>query len=542
MTLAVAGCSEAPPSEPTPTAPPGTPTGGSPAPGTQTPATPDPAPGTQTPATPDPGATADPGSGQIALVRIGINGPVANLDPEQPMLIPDVQAAVLLAGQLFRFDIDGEPQPDLIESWEVSPDGLVYTMQLHEGMVYSDGTPVTAEDAVFAFERVREGPQVAQFLIQHLVSVEATDARTIVWTLSQPEPDFLYFFGFQYVLVHPKGQLENNPDYFSSPVSSGPYVLTEGGAGSSRLVLDENPNYVHGPVAISRLELIAVPDLTARSLQLGQGQLDYVHDLAPSVRGVIAEDVRTFPHPSGGNFALVINEALGSDHPLSNRDVREAISLAVDRAQIGQRAFFGVSQPVNGFMYPGAPEQLAVLPNDGQRDLDAARAILAETPFAEGFEFRLVAWVDRPGWQDAAVVVRENLAEIGITATIESVDAGTALAKLQSGDYEAQYTGHTSGTPALFYLYFLFGPGAFWANARGYEPPARMIELFDLAAVELDPSRRLELIHEIQRLGYENFSYIPLNERVELSGSRVPEEALLSVSGKNFLVVGTMGR
>lgn len=500
--------------------------------------------GTPTGATavPTPGGTLPASQEPLAEVKIGINGPVANLDPAQPMLIPDVQAAVLIAGQLFRFDANGEPQPDLVESFDVAPDGLVYTMRLHKGMLFSDGTPITAEDAVFSFERSREGPQVNQYLIQHLVSVEATDATTIVFRLSQPEPDFLYFFGYQWILIHPKSNLESDPDYFSHPISSGPYVLKDGGAGSSQLTLVANPNYVHAPLAISQLVLISVPDLTARSLQLAQGALDYVHDMAPSSASTMPPEVRVFPHPSGGNFALVINQKkFGPNYPLANRDVREAISLAVDRDQINQQAFFGFSQAVDGFMYPGAPEQLTIISNGGKADVAAAKALLATTPYASGFEFHLVAWVDRPGWQDATLVIKQNLAAIGITVTIDSVQASAASALLSSGDYEVQSTGLTSGTPALLYLNQMFAPGSSWANFRGYNDP-QMKALFDKASVELDPAKRLVGIQDIQRLGYQDFSYIPTTERVEVSGSRLPAGSLVAASGKNFLIVGPLDR
>ena len=81
-----------------------------------------------------------------------------NVDPAKPQFVASFQAIILTAGQLYRFDLDKQPQPDLAEKPEVSADGLTVKMMLKPNLVYSDGTPVKAEDAVYALERQRTGP------------------------------------------------------------------------------------------------------------------------------------------------------------------------------------------------------------------------------------------------------------------------------------------------------------------------------------------------------------------------------------------------
>ena len=86
----------------------------------------------------------------------------------------------------------------------------------------------------------------------------------------------------------------------------------------------------------------------------------------------------------GGVFHLSINQQISEDHCLSNRDVREAISLAIDRSEINERALLGISPPVIGYFYTGQPLDVGILPNGGAQDLEAAKALMAGTPWADG--------------------------------------------------------------------------------------------------------------------------------------------------------------
>jgi peptide/nickel transport system substrate-binding protein len=484
------------------------------------------------------GVSAQDAATPIDLARIGLSGAIGNLDPTVQQNAPTYQPAVLIGGQLFRYDANRQPQPDLVDTWEVSDDGLTYTMTLRDGLVYSDGTPLTMDDVLFTWDRVHEAAAVNKTLIQNVVSLEATDDTTMVWTLSQPEANFLDWFAFQFFMVHPKAQIEADPDYFTHPVSAGPYVLTDWIPGSPTATLTENPNYVHGPMMIKQIEIVSVPDLTSRTLQLAQGDLDYVYDLAPSVRGVISDDVTTYPHAIAGVYHVVFNLSMPADSPLMNRDVREAISLAIDRQMISDRAFYGISGPATSFVYPGVPEQDNNLPNGGARDLDAAKALLATTPFADGFDMTLGVWGARPGWRDAALVIAENLKDLNINVTIESMEDAVATQQLSAGNFQAQFTGNAS-YPVVTFLGNLFKSGNFWANAARYSSP-EMDALFAQLGTTVDPDERLAIFQQIQELAYQDLPFLPISERVVLSGTRLPREILDAVNPGEYLHVATV--
>jgi peptide/nickel transport system substrate-binding protein len=339
-------------------------------------------------------------------------------------------------------------------------------------------------------------------------------------------------------MVHPKAKIEADKDYFAHPVSAGPYMIKDWVPGSPSALLEENPNYVGGPRAIKQLETVSVPDLTSRTLQLGQGDLDYVFDLAPSVRGVISKDVTTFAHSIAGMYHVVFNLSLPADHPLMNRDVREAISLAIDREAVNKRAFFGISTPATSFLYPGPAEQLNNLPNGGKRDLEGAKALLAKTPFAKGFSMTLGVWGTRPGWKDAVQVIAENLKDIGINVTIESMEDAVAVTQLQNHKFEAQFSGNASYPPVVFFGN-QFRSGNFWSDSAAYKND-KMNALFAQVASEVDPQKRIALLQDIQRQAYQDLPLIPISERVVLSGSRVPQDVLGAINPGEYLYVAPL--
>lgn len=450
----------------------------------------------------------------LERIRVGLNGKIVSVEPGNINNTPSSTAANLVGGQLFRFDANRQPVPDLVESWEVSEDGLIYTMKLHEGLVFSDGSPLTTEDVVYIWDRYKDNPGINKTLVSMVTGVEATDDVTLEWTLETPNPDFVYWFAMQFLLVHPKELIESDADYFKHPVSAGPYVLEDWIPGTDRALLVENPNYVHGPMAMREIELINVPDLTSRVLQLEKGDLDWAWDLPPNTINAFSPDVEASPHPQGGTFFLALNNAM-TDSPLYNRDVRHAVSLAIDREAVGNTAFFGMLRPVTGFLYLDQPETYDLLSG---RDVEAATDLLASTPYADGFEFTITAPCNRPGYKDAVQIIAQNVAEINGTVTIECLEDGAVLDKLIKKEHEAVFWG--SVNIPIDFMGNIFGQGA-WAQWTGASTPQLQV-LISQALAEMDSERRIELFHQIEDEAFKDLTYIPVVERASLEGSRLP--------------------
>jgi ABC-type transport system substrate-binding protein len=296
-------------------------------------------------------------------------------------------------------------------------------------------------------------------------------------------------------------------------------VVKEWIPNSSRALLEENPNYVNGPMAVKQIEIVYVADLTSRVLQLSQGTLDYVNDLPAGTATDYPREVRTFGVPIAGTMMVAVNgDKPGT--PLANVNVRKAISLAIDREAVAKRAFFGVMKPVTGLIYPDIPEASNALPNGGKRDLAAAKALLATTPYASGFKMTLMTWGQRAGWTNATLVMKENLAELKIDVTVDPVDDGVAQARQAKGDYEAVFAG-VSSFPLSIFLGF-FGKGGIWSETWAHTSNPPLWDLIAKASVEPDPAKRLDMYRQVNQMEADDMWFIPVTDRVELHGSRVP--------------------
>ena len=477
-------------------------------------------------------ATAAGTTAPVASARLGLSNQVVRLDPAMPLTAPSYQALVLSGGQLFRFDRMRKSVPELAESLQTAPDGMSARLTLKPNLMYSDGTPVTADDVVFAFDRIRKGPQA--YFIAPVDSAQATDARTVTLNLPKPYPDLQDALAYYAVMIHPRAKIEADPDYFTHPVSAGPYMVQQWTPGTASMKLQANPHYIGGAPAITSLELVSVADLTSRVLQVATGQLDWAYDLPASARDSLPQQVAAAPHPIAGMYNVTIN--LSQEGPLSDVQVRQALSLAIDREQVNQTAFFGISKAAQAFLYTGVPEWEPILPNGGKRDLDGAKKLLADSPFASGFDFTLQTWGSRPGWKEASLVIAGNLKDLGINVTVDPIEDAVASANLTAGKYQAQFSGNT-GHP-IFFLRNQFTPKTFWGDAARYDN-AQVTALLDQASVETDPAKRKDLFTQVQKQTLQDLPHIPICERVVLIGSRLPATTVDAVSPGELIHVGS---
>ena len=235
---------------------------------------------------------------------------VAQADYARAPYVAPAHAAGLLAfgGYLYRYDARGDLIPDLATDFpDVSEDGLTMTVTLREGLVYSDGTPVVAQDAVVTLQRAKdEGPFGAQ--MASFDYAEAVDDRTIVYHMNEP----FSCLNNQIVCsenmpLHPNERVLADPEgYFAKPVSATQYVVSDWVPGSPTMVLEANPNYWRGEAVIKGLTLASATDPISRLLQVTTGAAAMGFDIPASVRADLPDEVNQIVHPIGGTFWFVI--------------------------------------------------------------------------------------------------------------------------------------------------------------------------------------------------------------------------------------------
>ena len=494
-------------------------------------------------------ATADPGpnctlttpvdQAQCGTIVIAIAARTTSVDPVSGGPGTDYQPMYVQEGLLYRYDQNLVPRMDLVESEAISADGMTITQKLRAGAVYSDGTPVLAEDVVYALERWKAAGLSSAF-IAPITGAEATADDTVVFTLSSPYPDFHDAIASHFMGIHPKKQIEEKTpaEYFKKPVSAGPMVLEEWEAGTDLMVLKANPNYWAKPL-VDEIRIVVIPDGTSRLLALQQGAVDYVYTLPlNSASQVDASTVTVFYHGEPGTFMLATNRYDGQpNEALNDNKVRQAMSLVIDRQKLADVGFFGIPEPACTYQFkPGNPYFQCSLPNDGKPDVAAAKARLAETKWASGFSFEMIVPA-RPQWAEAAQVVAADLAKIGITANVRPLPDAEITTRIRSKAYELVFFRNAVQTPILQLRNWFF-PGGAWSVNSGFDDP-EMAAILAEAGSSNDTAKIKDLLHKLELMAVEDSSYIPLTSQFSLSGIRHARGVVEAVTPGEYLFVRT---
>jgi len=494
----------------------------------------------------------DPDQGfAVDSVRVQQTESVTTLDPAQSANIANHQTIVLTGGQLFRLSQSRVAEPELAESIERSSDGLTATVRLREDLKYSDGTPVVAADAVRAFERLKELKSAAGgSLLGAVDDVSAPDETTIVFSLNRRDPYLESSLGQYALILHPAERVADADaaeEYFTNPVSAGPYMVKDWIPGTPRVLLEANPSYFRGTPAIGNIELVSIADPTSTVSQLQSGSIDFAFGIPSAAIDSFSADVRVFPHAIGGTYHIA--SLLASDGPLGDPTVQQAMSLALDRDEIVEKAFLGTVEPSVAFTYSSAPDFPGpTLPNGGKQDLDEARRLLATTQWPDGFKFELQYWSVRDGLEQGALLISEQLGKIGIDVELRPMDIAESLETLTEGDFDAVFIGN-QGVPAAqqmrnwtcdaswgsFTRYSLEFDGLTYG---GVDPELCSLSNAALSASSVEEGA--ELLRDLEARAVATLPVIPLADRATMAASRIPEGLFEVVENDVLIWVATM--
>ena len=455
---------------------------------------------------------------QCDLITVALVGKVVSLDPANPAKTtnPNYVTKLLIMGQLFRFDINGVAQPDLVDKYTVSKDGLVYTLTLKKNMKYSDGvTPVTADDAVFQYEYSQKG----QPGFSAINRVEAKDPLTIVYTLDKGFADFPRALANIYGLMNPRSKAEGKPEYWNNPLSAGPFKLKSWVPGSDEIVFEANTNY-WAKVAVKQIRFLAIPDPVTRVLAVKQGTIDYAFDLPLAIGKDYLGDKKKFraqPFQLSGTFTIDFNMKKAEGKPWSDVKVRQALSYALDRKQFSDLAFNGNITPSCALTYPSHPNYLCVKPGGVKQDLVKAKALLAETQWKDGFDIRLSVF-NRPGWADGASVIASQWKKIGVNATVVAESDAVGGAGQTNGTFEVQLSGY--GAPLLSTgLATYMGAKGAWTVWAGSKFDDSLVEQYDAA---LGKAPQQAVLTKIEQLLWDESAHLMVGQRSGWGASRLP--------------------
>ncbi|MEX5720331.1 ABC transporter substrate-binding protein [Geodermatophilus maliterrae] len=394
-------------------------------------------------------------------------------------------------------------EPSLAESWETSEDGLTWTFTLREGVTFHDGSEFDSADVVYSYNRIIDEELSNSFRFQNVESVAADGPQTVVITLTQPTPNLLERIGsFKGMAILPEGAADQ-VDLTTEAVGTGPFRLESSDASST--VLTAYEDYWGGTPSIGGVEFRYVTEPAAALTALQNGEVQWTDNIPPqqieSLRGDDTIELQTTP--SVDYWYMSMNYARP---PFDNRDVRRAISFAVDREAVAEAAWFGAAQP----------NQTAI-PEDSffhtdyapfERDPDQARQLLAQAGVQTPLTMGLMVTDEFPETITAAQVIASQLGEVGIEVDIETLDFATWLDRQGQGDFDAFMLGWLGNLdPAAYYQeqHQTNGPN----NYQKYSNP-QVDQLLQQGASETDEDARKQAYDQAAQLIVDDVSYLYL--------------------------------
>jgi peptide/nickel transport system substrate-binding protein len=413
---------------------------------------------------------------------------------------------------LLRYDNGWEPQPYLAESWKTSEDGLTVTFNLVKNAVFHDGTPVTSKDVKFSILTTKENHPFKS-MFAPVGSIDTPDDYTVVINLDKPHPALLLAMSPALAPILPDhiygdGQDIKSHPANSAPIGSGPFMLEEFTPGEA-IVLKKFPDFFRpGKPLLDEIIIRIIKDPSALLIAMENGEADMYPFMAGSqeikrLGKVDALELTTEGYAAVGAINWL---AFNTKSPkLSDVRVRRAIAYAIDRDFITKALHRGVSTPQRGPIVESSPFFDPTIPAY-DKDLDKARALMAEAGYADGMELT-VDYIPGPAEQqkNIAEYLKSELKKIGIAVTVRAApDFPTWAGRVAGQDFELTMdVVFNWGDPVIgvhrTYLSSNIKKGVIWSNTQQYSN-ARVDEVLALAAVEGDPVKRKELYSEFQQL------------------------------------------
>ena len=337
------------------------------------------------------------------------------LDPYVAQAFANANALVQIYEPLLAKDADGTIIPWLAESWE-QVDDLTYTFTLREGVTFSDGTPLTVDDVIFSLEQIRSSQAGASYF-PTVGEITALDDTTVQLTTLVPDATILNILAYRGVAIVNQAWYESTSeaDRQTSALGTGPFVLDEWQDQGS-MTFSANEDYWGEGPEVDTLQFDFIGDENARASQLRQGSgTDMAWFRDPiQVQSLEAEGYTVGENGATRSLTMYVN---GSDGPLADVKVRQAISKAMDREALIDFAMAGMAEP--SLVVPvGDPSGIA--PDESTpnytHDVEGAKALLAEAgqpnptvtlTYASDAAFAL----DVP----MVEILQQQLAEAGIT-------------------------------------------------------------------------------------------------------------------------------
>ena len=349
-----------------------------------------------------------------------------SLDPHKTVKAGTREVMFNVFEGLMKPTPNGDLTPAIAESYEVSEDRMTYTFHLREGVQFHNGETVTAEDVVYSIQRCAAATETGIVQVEAFSVIEdlkAVDERTVSITISEPSNEFI---SYMTTAVLPAGYDKQDTD----PVGTGPFKFVSRTAQDS-VVLEKFNEYWGTPAQLDKVTLKIMENADSLMMSLQSGAIDLCAHLTSTQVAQLEKDFNVAEGTMNLVQAMYLNNAVA---PFDDVRVRQALCYAVDKQEIIDLAFDGYGSPIGSSMYPAFGKYFDdSLTNYYTKDVEKAKALLAEAGYPDGFDMTITVPSNYKPHMDTAEVLVQQLAQIGVNATIEPIEWESWVSDVYAG-------------------------------------------------------------------------------------------------------------
>ena len=479
-------------------------------------------------------------------VQIGPNP--ETLDPALNSAVDGGNMLITLFETLLIIDQDNKVQPGQAEKYEVSPDGLTWTFTMRDGLKWSDGTELNAKDFEYTFKRIADTNVAAPYAETVIGMIEgykdaidsknpeklnvkaSDDGKTLTIKLAYPCSYFDKIVAFGTMSPVQKATVEKNGDSWATKpetyVCNGPYTITEW-TPSEKIVCKKNENYKGGwdssKIVNDKLTFLLLEDSSASYTAYTGGTAQLIKDVPteeiPTLKKDKKDEFNVDPILGTYYLSMNLNKA-----PFNNKNVRKALSLAIDRDYVANTVMQGTYTPAYNYVGTGVDDVdpgkflenskaanggKTYISEDYKANLEEAKKALAEAGYPEGKGFPTITYsTNDTGYHEAlAEYLQQVYKDLGITMNIDIVDWSSFTPKRRAGEYEMARNGWVMDYNDASNMIELF-TSTNGNNDGKYNNPA-----FDKAMNDskvADKTAHFAALHEAEKIVSEDYGFIPV--------------------------------
>lgn len=441
---------------------------------------------------------------------------------------------------LLAVDENGQLIPGQAETWETSEDGLTWTFHLRDGLKWSDGSDLTANDFVYSWKRVCD-PMVAAPYAETVLGmvagyeeaiagnldalqVAAPDDKTFVVTLANPCTYFGSLAAFATLSPVQQATIDANGDAWATAaetyISNGSFYVSEWVPGS-HILMSKNPNYWNADaIKLDGIKWNLIEDPNASYSAYQTGEVLFIKDVPTEEIPSLEGNPEFYVDPIIGTYYISLNL---QREPFDDANVRKALSLAIDREYVAGTLMQGTYSAASNFMGPGWIDtdgsQFMDKANGGQpyidttnheANLEEAKQLLADAGYPDGEGLPAITYStnDTAYHKVVAEYLQQAWAEIGVDLTVEIVEWASFTPMRRNGDFDSSrngWVGDYSDPSNMLELFYTTN-----GNNDGKFSNADFDAAIELSRTSLDPAERSEALHTAEDILMEQAGCVPL--------------------------------